>query len=454
MDSTRSEVEKLVVWHPLVHGFYGEELHFFMLKFDVPFNPEFVRKCLIGAKIQGFCIYPVFGSYDLVIRAWVDSDKRQKFVSALKDDLRFEEFIAFHIDYLWSDSKLEGEAVKKELAEIRSEGLRAAQDVRDQKLVDRLLDVGMILKISDTSVRATGIKFFTLFRFEGQITQELIGESLKEQSRSLGEKLKEVSIYRGNGVAQFIVKAVAREFYDISDFILGLRDKLKLVKIATETFLVAVNEFPMAESDHVDFRERYDPEETTIVSQALGINEDELDCLSKLERQILYEKIIQARDGQVLKLAHAPVLVELMKTILITDSTKRDQELSKVFLYELVSLEHAAREYLVFVMNEHYGSQWLKNKLEEVRKSVEITTKKWQKFTQMDVVCCLGWVDRHEEKCVTAVLGQDWERVLREAVDWRNDVAHARLIPNWQDIIDFEINLLPVHDRLLEKGQH
>ena len=61
----------MLIWHPKIHEYFNENLYYFALRFK-GYRRETVRKIrdnLISEGIIGICVYEIFGSYDILIRA-------------------------------------------------------------------------------------------------------------------------------------------------------------------------------------------------------------------------------------------------------------------------------------------------------------------------------------------------------------------------------------------------
>lgn len=448
--------QTLLVWHPAIHGFYGEQLHFFLIKFKAAFDPPREEK-LIGSlrncDILGYCIYQLFGAFDILVRVWLNMEKRAKFVEAIKMKADFKEFIAFDINYLWANKQIEPDDIRRATIEQGTEKLKEAQNTKASNLIQPLIEQGLILKAVDVSGPPQGIKFFTFLTFQGEVIREEIIEALKRQVPDLSKGLRDITIYTVNGPAQFVIKAVADNFFHISNFMLkGLQPQFRLERISTETSLVASDKYNEFECDDVDFRDWWSPQETATVSQALNIKKEDLDILSKLERQLLYRKVMEAQDKQIFEKDKTDMLRNIFKGVLQIGA-KRRNTIEKEFLYGLTNVEENLRKFFFLQMPNLYGSTWQKDILSQIIFNTGIKND-LSKYTLSDLVCALGWVNKNKNGVISNLLGDEWEDVFREAIEWRNPIVHgtsAHQASEWNEIVNFLMKLIPVHSKLPSK---
>ena len=180
---------RLIVWHPSVHHKFGEQLYFFEVKPDT-YNNWFkitIEEILRSCDVQGWCLYEVYGFYDVLIRAWMTHEQRLLFEKELNKQaniMKFNEFLANHTDYLWSNQQQEMPVLpERSLNKYDTDTLIAVQGKEGgESLSKEMQKCGLVLKDGkiNTDKSFEGIKFYMKLSYTSQAYQTDVFDEIKE----------------------------------------------------------------------------------------------------------------------------------------------------------------------------------------------------------------------------------------------------------------------------------
>ena len=450
---------RLLVWHPDIHRCYGEDLVFFLIAaatYDNWFKLE-VEQQIRRMDVQGWCMYELYGFYDLLVRAWMSPDQRQGFLDAMrgKHVLDIAEFLVSDVDYLWSPEFQQNPHMTREVLQKYPAKRLAQLQVKepDEAEVSSLKREAVILKSAriSTDMAFDGIKFYMCLNYPVPANQHEVKNEIKSYLRNMDRPFKDVSIYTGFGFARFLIKGIApyQRVYDISEFALSLMSRFRLIRMKSTTSLIASPR--VFESDNVHFGRSVETiagEVQRDIVEELSVAHKAIASLGKFERRLVEDKYEQLRNSGALS-AHKGILVPLFQAFI-----ERDPDKVKRNLILFLEFERDFRTFSCRLMAETFGDQWAKTDFPRLRDSAEVMQDKIDLLTLHDWISILGKIDA-EQKTVSGILGPTWEKIIRTGTNLRNQFAHARLddpLGMWDSIVDFLAEFLPIYDLIKAKA--
>lgn len=451
-ETDESNSYRLIVWHPALHRKYGEQLCLFLLSPD-SYNYEYrfeVEKSLRTCGVIGFCIYEIYGNYDLLIRAWMTPEQNQYFMQMLEKETKQEiskkpTYVANDIYYLWSNAP--DELTKEVLNSVDIErAINLQSAAGDSEYSADLLKKGIILKnilIRPTS-KFSGIKFYMGINYSLSVAQPTVREELKAfLAETFSEKFIEMTIYSLSGAQDFWIKGIAVDsIYDIYDLAMKLVTEYRIYKMKTTTMIVATPR-PF-ESDNINFARNAIPVEAVKLCKNFDLDNAAIDMLARNEKRLLEDKYEELEKYGLLTKNQ-----DIFKTLFNAYAMK-DEKKVKEQLYILTEFEGNLREFSLRIMQEEYGTDWIKTDLARLGEAVGLKILYVEKMSMSDWTSIMGKVDQEKVSAVKGKLKEDdWEKTMRSVATLRNMFAHGRygngdLIDRWGIIIDCYIKLWPI----------
>ena len=429
-----------VIWHPLVHRRFSEELHYFRIR-TTNYSSEFrqsLRRTLSEIPTMGFCIYQIFGSYDILLRVWFTSLNRQKFVESAKRfaGIRIEEFLVQEFDVSWNESgNIPETPNESELVQLTPEIVQAAQHGQLTKSeMEDLLSKGLLLSHT-ISFPNTEYKFFVLMDYSSDVP---VGDSLVTQhlknliiNQSFAEK---VSAYSGIGFTRYLIKGVSRDFYNILRFVTELISAFKFLEVHTNTIVVAEEE--PCEFDDITLVGSIAAKEADTV-RSLVPELYKHPKLKLFELNLLETKILERADA--FRNDTDEILQKAIHFIIVDDS----RGLAAHVLTYLSEFERFLREsFACFTVGLCREAPQEKNVIPD---KVMNDAYKARNVTRNKSLSLGEWIELY--RCVsnaTLDTKDDWIRehigTLKAAAAWRNKFAHAEygnVVQDWSELIDF-----------------
>ena len=232
-------------WHEAVHRRLGEVLYYFFVKVNLN-NPNRIKaqfdRLIADKKLSSVRIFEVFGTYDLIIRAWVHSSKAQEFRKWIQDALGEEcrlihLFEVTHVDHRWYPALAD-----RSLSQVTEELIKRAQ--RDNRDLQRLVDIGLITQRPMIESGPRLIRFFVTVYFEmaglnlylddGERISTEIAREISTNMRSL----EFVTVDRGLGLCSMLIKGETIDYFSIAALPKWISTQYKLLRARTETYLV------------------------------------------------------------------------------------------------------------------------------------------------------------------------------------------------------------------------
>jgi hypothetical protein len=223
-------------WHCRVHQRLGETLTYYIVRVRPLNSEEVVRRLqdlLVKRRLGSVRVFPVFGAYDFIIRAWLHSGVFTDFsmeLNSILDQLGYNsvhQFRVEEIDRRWYQSEVDAEL----LSSIHDDIIRELQAGQNPELLKTFLDKGLVLQRGPTG----RISFFVCLKTHyGIDLREVVGAI--EQYLDGHPSIQQVSIYRGIGTDySILVKGQVENYFNIA----GLPNWIGSQRFVayTETFL-------------------------------------------------------------------------------------------------------------------------------------------------------------------------------------------------------------------------
>jgi len=257
-DEDARESQRILWWHEAVHHFFRETLYFFLLSMKgyTSYAPKELEGDLHALGVEGFCLYELYGPFDVLIRAWLNSETKARMDEYLENARgikSFREFQVFsQVHWNWPDQDIaDASTALAGIKEVGAELIRRAQD-RDKKALQQAVVAKIAARLETSS--NDKIKFFSLLvptavlaSHDLQYARDLVEQRLQ----SLTPALADCSAYFGTGFAWAILSGRARyrDYYPTRDLLIDLADHLAVWDFAVVTFLVT--KWNTYESDHI-----------------------------------------------------------------------------------------------------------------------------------------------------------------------------------------------------------
>ena len=448
-----SESKPRLVWHPLVHRRFSEELHYFLISttmYSSTFKDQ-LRRILSDIGATGFCMYEIFGNYDILLRVWLTNASRPKFVQYAEDSqdiAGIEEFMVQGFNVLWHES---GNTVtapsEDDLRNLSPDVVQKAQlGQLPRSKINSLLSRNLLLS-RNIAFSKEEYKFFVLMSYPAGVPVRdfEITEYLR-QFIGRQEAFEKISAYWGIGFTRYLIKAVSRNFYDISRFVLALISEFRLMKIQTNTIVVADKE--PHESDNITFPRSIAAGERLTVESLVPELYDQTD-INLLEQDLLESKILECKDAFTND--DDGILHDTFRLII----SKNAEELATRLQMYLSGFERFLRDsftsYTVALCRDASSSEAVSpdKVMRNAYKSRGVSESKKASLGE--------WIELY--RCVlTATVSDEsnWvaehNRILKTATTWRNRFAHADygdIVCNWNELIDFISEFIPVKKQIV-----
>lgn len=227
-EKIRSRNATMYLWHHQLHERkLGESLAYFQLSFVPVYRQEKISttflKLLSEHKISSYCIYEIYGLYDILMRVWLPMGlPAPRFARILSDALRnlgctrvLPFFVSRHVHHWkwWSDHGMLSPACEHVEA-IDDQHIKMVESGSSSpELVSRLERQHLLRPYdSDGSALRGGIKFFVVIPPPqlGVVPAEDMQDKICEWLRGLLASSKDIvepSMYMGDGFAWLLIKA-------------------------------------------------------------------------------------------------------------------------------------------------------------------------------------------------------------------------------------------------------
>ncbi len=473
MTNLERRVDRFLVWNPGVHHLYGEDLHFFLIRarfFGADFR-QWVETTLQACGIRGYCIYQVFGDYDVLVRAWLTRAKHERFQTRLDENPQISnvaEFRSNEIRYLWANravTRTQEEEQKRIGQAVLDHGGRAklttfqANPDADPGLLVKLKESRLLLDYRGADVgsprQPVGVKFFCFFDVAAAIDLTSVGGELQKYISEQAVAITMPSLYlgMGTGCGPLLLKGIAPDVYGVSDIVLRLLRGWPYIGLVSKTYIVCAPDWK--ESDEVDFSLTRDPEILGRYQYVLRVDPSVLDSLDPITRQRFESKFEELSSTGVFDEQPDYSLLRAAFTALAYNSPRVLQH----ELYSIIEIEAALRDYMARFLFDRHGEDWPRNSLPDLAKKAEVEPpdKSPSRYTMHEAVKVLGVANSIANHIVSDAFGDRWEETLKELGQLRNDWAHGRVTGklleagNWEHLVDLLLRASKLQAKLLEE---
>lgn len=226
----------MLLWHPKVHEHFNESLFYFALRFK-GYRREYadtIKQDLISKGIVGICIYEIFGSYDLLIRAWLTTTMLAGFTTLLDNTNALSYYQIFRVKKIrhWAFIEDPDEGILSNMQsqfdidrvqdDVKSGIFNSVKPYIDARLA-KYYDEDRALK---QSIWTTHVKFYSALTFgefgtitkrqESEITKTLI--EIQDNVIDKGYPILNMTLYFGEGLAHVLVKGIAESTVTARNF--------------------------------------------------------------------------------------------------------------------------------------------------------------------------------------------------------------------------------------------
>jgi hypothetical protein len=465
-----------LVWAPDVHEHYSEICSFFLVRLV---NPQLshrldLAELLAKASIKSFCVYPVYGHFDFLVRMWVTPQKRTRFLRLVNNQTLFDEvdeFQARKIDYLWTaeassrngDGRDGNQRVNRFLSDIERlcEDLDAGRH-QDATAIKRLLDNGLIyrLPVITAANQPAGYDtrlykfYFALSRIPSptrnakEVEVASIRDYLVQLQRETG--LQQVTLNEGIGFADYLIKGVVPDYYAIFECnrrLTELIDRWKF-NLRPETFLIGTPN--PHESDYIDVTWREFGGEELRLEQALppGFAAD----LAKLQKEELraIADVFVHYETRFIDTPFEPFFKDLLCARISRDRDLLSNAMSVMHRIEGYAIDFFRQQWM-----EEFGSKWFAE-LKQAATKVGLEAFDPKKYTlkeAMDVSNSLPSICARVRK----ELVDDWLGKIGALLQYRNDLAHGVIftdpdyvVKHWEQLSRSILDAGSLYNRLFE----
>jgi hypothetical protein len=248
---------KSILWHPIIHTLYSEDLYYFVLRFT-----PYTRDSLLGLKERllekkgatGICLYEILGDYDVLLRAWLTQTMLAEVYRTLDryPGLVAHPFFRVRQQKHWAFPRDPDKDLLNKLSSSTA-GIKTAQEAARSELdevIHPYVEAGAAYygTISDPRF----VKFYTALTFgeSGRLTIQAendirhgLFEIHDELVQAKRVSIRNPSIYWGDGFANALFKGMAKNVVVARDFVVDkVVPKLSGYNPATTTFIVCENQ--------------------------------------------------------------------------------------------------------------------------------------------------------------------------------------------------------------------
>lgn len=229
-------------WHHEVHERLEERLHYYLVRIRPLDHEDIYAKIsafLFQHKLRSVRIFPIFGSYDLLIRAWLRPEFAADFrneLGSLAPQTKLSDFVVRKILQRWYDNTRQLD--RSLLGTLDEKAILRVQSGQDAVLLNKMKIGGLVLEPEKGPPR---IHFFVAIRSDGTNP-----DVIKPATRFIKDYLRkstafmQVSLYEGIGFCELLFKGQVANFFEIAKFPNEIAREFKEFGLTTETYLVHV----------------------------------------------------------------------------------------------------------------------------------------------------------------------------------------------------------------------
>jgi hypothetical protein len=239
-------------WHRQVHQRLGEKLHFYIVRARPLDTPEIINslKTLIATGFFGSIhVFPIFGSYDVLIRIWLHPTNEDRFrhdlSSAMAQAGEERRINGFTVDAIEQSWYAEDEVKEESLRALNEDIILRIQDNKAPADYKSFRTQKLILR---RKYHSNGILFFVAVQLRPEFDEEHarhVAIAIRDSAPNHSD-IHNVSIYRSTGHASILLRGEAQDYFAIER--LGwIRRRFKTYGATTETYLVQTRAYLFAD---------------------------------------------------------------------------------------------------------------------------------------------------------------------------------------------------------------
>ena len=239
-------------WHPEVHAHFKEALYYFFLSIK-PENFKWLDQLtglLSQHGVARFCAYPIFGTYDILLRLWLPPHLLQKFLQDIDEHvsnlhslahfqtIRILQCYGF-FDYPYTDPA----QLALALSELTPDSILAAQSAEKEEALLKLRKRGLLrIKSPAEFARNRGLirAFITISEPRGNLPTNERKRIIAEFAARLNnrQKFSRTTLIEGTGCGWLLAKLVTKDFYHIGGLVHAMVREFAGAGISSSTFLL------------------------------------------------------------------------------------------------------------------------------------------------------------------------------------------------------------------------
>jgi hypothetical protein len=232
-------------WHHVVHERLGEKLHYYFVRIQA-FDPDVMKpsleETLRSLRVGSFRVFPVFGQFDLIVRAWLHPTIENQFRACLDGHIEgargAHPFAVTHIDHRYYWDKASPETLDKQLLETLDDEIIKTAQREDEEALQRLYGGKLVLERHDPTNHS--LLVFVAIHLEN-VTNEIHHQVVRKTIRFLHENPEFLfpSVYSGYGFCHILVKTKIRlkDYFKLERLPNYLGSELRGFVSRTETYL-------------------------------------------------------------------------------------------------------------------------------------------------------------------------------------------------------------------------
>jgi hypothetical protein len=233
-------------WHYLLHERFGEVLFYYLVRIR-PFNREKAKEqlehLLKERHLGSVRIFPIFGPYDLLIRAWLHPSIETQFRTWVQDTLQhcraLHPFAVNYIEYRgYSGGKsINDKLIDRELLEnLNSSSVQAVQSGNDIRLYEELKAGHLIIERDKKEFNS--IRYFVTISTDERMNpvQGDLVRRIKDFLMS-NDYIESPSLYSGWGFCSVLFKGQVQDYFRLQKLPNWIGKEFAEYGVNTETYL-------------------------------------------------------------------------------------------------------------------------------------------------------------------------------------------------------------------------
>lgn len=449
-----------LLWAPKVHKRFQETCYYFLLRLKNPTGDVVgaVGQLLARALVRSSCVYEVFGYHDVLVRIWATHRRRDRFVQVLESNKNLiedaTEFVAHAIDYRWAENhSISDDELPPYVPKIEQlcKTLATGQEIEQAEL-DNLVANGLAHRLPERGKGYIKV-YIALTRIPSALEDRHEADHVGELLDRAKDLLEDVSMYRGIGFANYLIKGMVSEFSKINEITITLLESaIQRYQLRPMTLIIANNNAP--QSDDID------PDDDSSLSLF------HLEFWLGLESAALIQKVSQSeRDSlaNVFRDFHA-LLGTPFSTILeglLVAKLKEDPFLLGQKLIIIMKIENLLGRFFLDLYKSRLEDDWFQI-VRQAALSCNIADGKHpaRDYTLHDYIAVTNKLvagGKLSGSEVEDVLGPGWIERLERVKGVRNDIAHGRVFQedyvkeNWETVARSVCQIGDIYNALVLK---